>query len=108
MLIGWALLFKGFVLGSISLNAGFRNRGSGLLLIASLASIFLGYWIVSHPEAAAATMLRLFSLFAILIGLVLSNFALKLRKQHQAQQNLASPEMQEKQSRYDDEPFIDV
>lgn len=107
MILGWLLIFKGFVLGSISLNLGFRSRGAGLLLIAALFSFFFGYWIISQPAAAAATMLRLFSIFAIIIGFALTSFALQLRKQFK---NLGNnePKMQDKKQRYDDEPFIDV
>lgn len=107
MLLGWVLILKGFVLGTISLNLGFRNRGAGLLCLTAILSFILGYWIISHPAAAAATMLRLFSIFAIVIGFVISSFALQLRK-HFKNKDSNEPTMQSKKQRFDDEPFIDV
>ncbi|WP_018968988.1 HdeD family acid-resistance protein [Rubritalea marina] len=107
MMLGWILIFKGFVFGSIGLNIGFKNRGGLFLFFAAIASFFFGYWIISHPAAAAATMLRLFSIFAIIIGFSLTALALNLRKQFKQLKEMPQ-NMGEKEKRFDNEPFIDV
>lgn len=78
---GWMLVRGIFeIIGALKLRKEVKNEG--WLILSGLLSVILGILLIWRPGLGALSMVWVLGMFALVFGIMMVMFALRLRKQH--------------------------